>query len=70
MAKFGANFGDSMKKCPLCGAHSDSQEEFFNNCEKVKQEIPKRCDYQSIFRNPNYETVQVLKQMTKLRENS
>ena len=70
MDTLGTNFGDSKKKCDLCGAHSDSQEEFFNNCEIVKQKIQKRFDYQNIFRNPNYETVQVLKQMTKLRENS
>ena len=46
MDTLGTNFGDSKKKCDLCGAHSDSQEEVFNTCEIVKQEIPKRCDYQ------------------------
>ena len=70
MAKFGANFGDSSKQCPLCGAHNDSQEEFFNNCAIVQQEIPNNCKYQNVFINPNYETVQVLKQMMKIRENS
>ena len=69
MTKFGANYGDSKKKCPLCETHPDSQEEFFKNCNVVQQQISNKLDYQEIFNKPSCELVQVLKRMTKLREN-
>ena len=69
MTKFGANYGDSKKKCPLCETHLDSQEEFFKSCNVVQNQISNKFDYQEIFYKPSFELVQVIKQMTKLREN-
>ena len=54
MAKFGANYGDSNKKCPICGSHTDSQEEIFKNCEKIKK-ITNSCVYEDIFKKPTKE---------------
>ena len=68
MTKCSANYGDSKKKCPLCETHPDSQEDFFKNCNVVKHQISNKFDYQEIFKKPSCELVQVLKQMTKLRE--
>ena len=69
MAKFGANHGDSRKKCPMCGSHTDSHEEIFKNCEEIKK-ITLSCVYEDIFKKPTKELAQVLKQITKLKENS
>ena len=69
MAKFRANYGDSKKKCPICGSHTDSQEEIFKNCEEIKK-ITLSCVYEDIFKKPTKELAQVLKQITKLKENS
>ena len=51
MAKFGANFGDDSKVCPLCRNHMDNQEESFKNCFANKYE----CKYEDIFKTPTSE---------------
>lgn len=52
MTKLIANYGDSERKCPLCQAHYDSQEDFFKNCNAVKQQISNTFNYMEIFKNP------------------
>ena len=62
MAKFGANFGDDSKLCPLC---IDNQEESFKNCVENINE----CKYEDIFKTPTSEVAKFLKEIMKRREN-
>ena len=69
MARFGANYGQPTKKCPLCEEHHDSQVDSFNTCPVIKQKVGKHCiKYQEIFNQPNNEIIKVLKQIRKARE--
>ena len=69
MARFGSNYGDPFKQCPLCKKHSDTQENCIIKCEEIQKRVEIKFHYQEIFRNPTKEIVQVLKKVTVLREN-
>ena len=68
MAKFGANYGEPKKLCPLCKKHFDSQESFFNTCEQLSI-FKITFQYQEIFRRPTSEIAKVLKHINHVREN-
>ena len=69
MARFGANYGQPTKKCPLCEEHDDSQEDSFNTCPVIKQKVGNHSiKYHEIFNQPNNEIIKVLKQVRKARE--
>ena len=69
MAKFGANYGEKYKLCPLCKKHEDNQEKCFNQCEEVRKTLTIKCNYEDIFRSsPSQELASVLKEIMKIRE--
>ena len=53
MAKFGLNYGEQDKLCPLCSKHLDSQEASFTKCEKIREAITINCKYNEIFTIPS-----------------
>ena len=69
MAKFGANYGEKYKLCPLCKVHLDSQEKSFEECQVIQAKIRNIYKYEEIFLNPSQEIAKVLKEIMKLREN-
>ena len=68
MAKFGANFGDEKKLCPLCKAHKDTQEDSFSNCDFLKNKVSITNKYEEIFTKPSSELAKSLIMIMKIRE--
>ena len=68
MAKFGANFGDQKKLCPLCKAHKDTQEDSFSNCDFLKNKVSITNKYEEIFTKPSSELAKSLIMIMKIRE--
>ena len=69
MAKFGANYGDKSKLCPLCSEHEDSQEMFYKQCSVAKEAVEITSKYEEIFSgNPSKKLIGTIKKLTKLRE--
>ena len=69
MAKFGANYGDKSKLCPLCSEHEDSQEMFYKQCSVAKEAVEITSKYEEIFSgNPSKKLICTIKKLTKLRE--
>ena len=69
MAKFGANYGDKSKLCPLCSEHEDSQEMFYKQCKVVKEAVEITSNYEAFFSgNPTKKLVGTIKKLMKLRE--
>ena len=68
MAKFGLNYGEQDKLCPLCSKHLDSQEASFTKCEKIREAITINCKYNEIFRRPSKQIVHLIHEITRIRE--
>ena len=68
MAKFGANYGEKYKLCPLCKEHLDSQDKSFEECQVIKVKIRNIWKYEEICLNPSQEIAKVLREIMKLRE--
>ena len=68
MAKFGDNYGEPKKLCPLCRKHLDSQETFFNSCEELKKMVKLNFKYIQIFKKTTKEIAQTLKKINWIRE--
>ena len=52
MAKFGTNYGEKFKLCPLCKQHEDSQEACFKQCQEIRTTEVITCNYEDIFKKP------------------
>ena len=68
MAKFGTNYGESFKLCPLCKQHEDSQEMCFKQCQEIRTTEVTTCNYEDIFKKPPTKLAKVLKSIEKIRE--
>ena len=69
MAKFGANYGETTKQCPLCKKHKDCQETSFNRCEEIRKKVEITFQYEDIFSKPTSKVAKVLKEIMNIREN-
>ena len=68
MAKFGTNYGEKFKLCPLCKQHEDSQEACFKQCQEIRTTEVITCNYEDIFKKPSKKLAKVLKSIEKIRE--
>ena len=68
MARFGKNYGDSLKPCPLFKLHSDSQEKCYMECFEIKKYLDTKCSYEDLFYNPSKKLTQELRTIMKIRE--
>ena len=71
MAKFGANYGQSQKLCPLCSEHEDCQEKCFNQCRVIRDAIQINNKYEEIFSDqPSKEIATILRKITSYLEDA
>ena len=68
MARFGKNYGEILKPCPLCKFHIDSQEKCYQECMEIKKYVDTKCNYADLFYNPSKKLAQELKSIMKIRE--
>ena len=46
MARFGKNYGESLKLCPLCILQNDSQEKGYKECLEINKYLDTKCSYE------------------------
>ena len=69
MESFGKNFrgGREYVSCPLCFSHKDSQEESFNKCSMLRQEIDVKGCYNKLFEDISQHP-ELIDSIAKIRE--
>ena len=68
MARFGKNYGESLKLCPLCILQNDSQEKGYKECLEINKYLDTKCSYEDLFYNPSKKLAQELKSNMKIRK--